>query len=231
MVTSNRRSPTLNRPSCSAAPPEQISLTLSMLPFVPPIKAKPSPPPSGFLNSTCMMQLYREKKKIQNREFGEHWRWIVSRSRVFDASLFTYSLCQLTGAHHVLQKLSLCCEYDTTSRQSYHQTECSRTRTWSRIMLQFDSRNTWKDGLLKKHKRWKDDEGDNIKGAHEKQGATGKNEICSWTYILFLGERETSEPPNSRTHSFSWKTRRVIDEVASNVEKSCYCTHYNAFWK
>lgn len=60
-VTSSRISPTLSRPSCSATPPEQISFTLSMLPFVPPNKAKPRPPPSGFINSTCIMQLWRDK--------------------------------------------------------------------------------------------------------------------------------------------------------------------------
>lgn len=68
VVTSNTMSPTLSRPSCSATPPEQISFTLSMLPLVPPTKAKPRPPPSGFVNSTCMMQLCRDKENQRKKE-------------------------------------------------------------------------------------------------------------------------------------------------------------------
>lgn len=75
-LTSNRISPTLRRPSCSATPPEQISFTRSMLPLVPPTKAKPRPPPSGLVNSTCMMQLWtNHRRKMLNGEKEEEMQF------------------------------------------------------------------------------------------------------------------------------------------------------------
>lgn len=149
--TSNKMSPTLSRPSCSATPPEQISLTLSMLPLVPPTKAKPRPPPSGFVNSTCMMQLCKDQKWK-----GEAKKWIFRGISSRATVPFSISVCFIPMylQQHLLSYLKKCCcvvnigikwteksqrhAHPNTHKHTRwtHSRQCTRRLTCSRLMLQ-----------------------------------------------------------------------------------------------
>lgn len=157
VITSNKISPTFSRPSCSATPPEQISFTLSMLPLVPPTNAKPRPPPSGFVKSTCMMQLYKSRKmKNQGMQVkgGCSFWWFYS-------SVFTVATYIIQKRCHCVVDTWIRCTESLTDANTHMQTvtpppsrESTRRLTHSRLMLQCVFQQTLRKRSDRAGSRW-----------------------------------------------------------------------------